>query len=1389
MKKRIISLFLALVMVFSAIPITGITAFAAKSDDFKYRVISEEEKTCAITGYTGSAADLTIPAALDGYTVTEIIRAFYDRTSLTSITIPDSVTSIGHYAFYACSSLTSITIPDSVTSIGHYAFYLCTSLTSVTIPDSVTSIGRWAFGRCDSLTIYGYKGSCAETSAKENDIPFIDISAGSASSGKLAQNEISLSLFDKDAFIEGNVDFFGEHSTSARHRLNGVQLIAGGTNQTFDSSTAVLTTAQHGSMVKLSKNGYQTYEIPVDVVNSWLSSDLAARSVYMSKDKKDGKPYISGAYAKENGKSVAYTDLQSESLTVMGGTAYDVIVTTHAGGETITEYVLSQDDAHKLTSKNGVFSAAMLSEKFKAGKAVYAYVKTASGKTSSPISVKLQITDVKLNADSFSLVGKEGQSLNFAKDAPLVGNANLSLEGFKFPLGVEIEGNRFRISFGIDLFSIKKENNQLWGGKDGASVWDFFKMSVSDITDSVDSSTEKLKRFNNFYKTLAPNQSYNNKSKNFDTSFLGYAEGYLVDGKMVYTDYCGEIALKFTFNYTQQGTIWVIPVYAYVKAGASAAIQLQNVRALPDSDVPFDFGINLNITPSLTLGGGVGVKGAVSGGLYGKGSLPVAIQFAQQYANVKLSGEIGIEGECFCFSGKKTLVDGTITLYDNYYGGAKTAAVQGVLQRAAQTSVVRQNTAAQNGTVTTVMPRDYAENTSKWLGRDYLKKFFGAKNTVADGLTVKELQTSVFKNSQAQLIALNNGKMMAAWIEDDSARDTYNRMRLVYSVYENGSWSKPKAVSDDGTNDAYPSLATDGETVYIAWQNLKRTLAEKDADSIDAVLQNSEICIAKYDASKNAFTNEKTVTDNANYDYSPKLAVENAQAVVYWQQSAGNDLSVAGSNSIYRYATASDTATQVKSGLNYMPDMACSFVNGKDEVAFSMDADGNLSTTEDVYAYTVADGVLTQQTPNGESQQSADFAVCYGILDGQNTLFFADSTDIYYKQNGEVKKVFSSAHTVNGDLQVLENGAETDLLWTEVSDAGTELWLCRYTKGNWSTPVQISNIGALLHDVSAVYQNGVMHGIFDRTARTQENDTYVSGQTDLCCMTLADFTDLDVSLITADESAFGIGETAKIPVCLKNNGTEDVSEVEITVMDTLGIKQTVRQSVFLPSGAETIIDISYPVPQNYGKTTLTVCANIPNTEEMNTANNSDSLEIGNADIALSEIAVNDVGGYFVLSAVLKNRNPVVAKQVQVKVYADNENGKLLKLVTLGDLQSGEMRTVQYIIEKEAVQYDADNLAKICFAAKTESKEKVTENNKSCAVLESISETESELIRGDLNNDGQITAVDARWALQAASGTRPLSDEQTQIADVNGDGKITAVDARWILQAASGTRVL
>ena len=104
--------------------------------------------------YTGEVAiPVTVTHGGEVYRVTSIDNyAFSYCSSLTNITIPESVISIGNNAFNGCSKLTSITIPVSVTSINERVFYGCSKLTSITIPVSVTSISERAFYGCSSLT-------------------------------------------------------------------------------------------------------------------------------------------------------------------------------------------------------------------------------------------------------------------------------------------------------------------------------------------------------------------------------------------------------------------------------------------------------------------------------------------------------------------------------------------------------------------------------------------------------------------------------------------------------------------------------------------------------------------------------------------------------------------------------------------------------------------------------------------------------------------------------------------------------------------------------------------------------------------------------------------------------------------------------------------------------------------------------------------------------------------------------------------------------------------------------------------------------------------------------------------------------------------------------------
>ena len=102
--------------------------------------------------YNGTAADVTIPSHYNGTPVTTIGNAAFRDSSVTSVTIPDSVTFISDSAFAYCSNLTNISIPNSVTSIGFSAFGGCTKLESITLPSSLRSISEALFSGCSQLT-------------------------------------------------------------------------------------------------------------------------------------------------------------------------------------------------------------------------------------------------------------------------------------------------------------------------------------------------------------------------------------------------------------------------------------------------------------------------------------------------------------------------------------------------------------------------------------------------------------------------------------------------------------------------------------------------------------------------------------------------------------------------------------------------------------------------------------------------------------------------------------------------------------------------------------------------------------------------------------------------------------------------------------------------------------------------------------------------------------------------------------------------------------------------------------------------------------------------------------------------------------------------------------
>ena len=255
MKKRMLSLFLAIVLSLGAV------ALSAAAVDLPVIPIGDEPESVweytvsgdnvTVTGYNGTKKTVVVPAVLGTKSVVAIgARAFYNKTSITKITlpagiktlgdgafencvkissfvIPSGVTSIGEGCFRGCRKLAEITVPDGVTSVSPYCFADCAALYSVELPAGLRSVGEGAFSECAALDLVVFGGTGAEwrsVAIADDNMPL------------LAVRKVFSDSPEPNPVGPGDVD--GDGRINARDVLGIMRYIVGYRDLVFDASYA-----------------------------------------------------------------------------------------------------------------------------------------------------------------------------------------------------------------------------------------------------------------------------------------------------------------------------------------------------------------------------------------------------------------------------------------------------------------------------------------------------------------------------------------------------------------------------------------------------------------------------------------------------------------------------------------------------------------------------------------------------------------------------------------------------------------------------------------------------------------------------------------------------------------------------------------------------------------------------------------------------------------------------------------------------------------------------------------------------------------------------------------------------------------------------------------------
>lgn len=664
------------------------------------------------------------------------------------------------------------------------------------------------------------------------------------------------------------------------------------------------------------------------------------------------------------------------------------------------------------------------------------------------------------------------------------------------------------------------------------------------------------------------------------------------------------------------------------------------------------------------------------------------------------------------------------------------------------------------------MLRNYLDRESVWMvgSQKGMNGLLRAAGSEANPQT-SVMMENIYPEAAAELVQ-NGDELWLVWIDDNPERSDSNRTQLKYSILKDGSWTYPEWIGQDGTADFSPAMASTGDGMLLAWQNIKQ--ADSVEDGLGGLIQNSEITVTEsVYTSETGSPNLITLTNDDKFDHSPRLAANSDNALLVWTKSEGLSFTLGSDTDKYRAPKNSDSLyfsiwngyawsepSEIEGSLPVVLDTNLSVSGEEGLLLYVLDMDSDLSTMEDreVFARIYKGGTWGEavRLTNNQTNDSGPAAV---HINGKWFITWSQNGNIMYKNglNGEII-TGEFLQNVPGDYELAvmnSSNPQVALVYKKPGEDGMNRMAAFFydiENGVWSGDITLGEAEGYIKAIATVFtQDGKLNVAHTRAQVITEvidgvERKNISNKVDLCMLTYS-----PIHNIGFDEE-YGLMLSKEIPlpdtvttafVKVDNNG--DYAESAVVYLyeghpEAGGVLVgTTEVEEAIPARSSVLAGIEWLVgPEEKAAYDLYAVIRSDGVNEINPEKKMLNLKILTADAAITDLKVKNIAwDDYLVKATLVNKGSKTLKGIKAQLE-HVLSAQVLDTIPVQELIPGEEVIVEFFISSSNL--DKDENGRTIIDLRVVVPEEVKENSVENNILQFELEPESIIVTG--TNPGQ-----------------------------------------------------